>query len=274
MKRITHYPIVIVTLCILAMPGLVKSGFAGSSQAETELFFPPETVIGFAKKVEKSLAENRARVAILARVGRPRENLPEGIRFTHVSYAVYSQISVDDGRKVPGYAIYNLYQSSDDPDRSKLIQDYPVDFFAGVRVLEAGILIPTPEIQRRLLQVLASETYKKLHNPHYSAIANPFTLNLQNCTEHTLDLMFAAVYETDDLTVIKKNEAAYFKAQHVTVNPLKLWLGSLFISEIAISDHPGSPVTATFTTIGEFMEKYKLLSKKIIISETADLSSL
>ncbi|MFH2057373.1 MAG: DUF2145 domain-containing protein, partial [Pseudomonadota bacterium] len=52
---------------------------AGSSQAGGELFFKPEQIIHFAKKVEKSLAENGARVAILARVGRPRKNLPEGI---------------------------------------------------------------------------------------------------------------------------------------------------------------------------------------------------
>jgi len=55
----------------------------------------------------------------------PREALPEGIEFTHVAFAVYSSIELADGRKVPGHATYNLYQSDDRPNTSSLKQDYP-----------------------------------------------------------------------------------------------------------------------------------------------------
>lgn len=235
--------------------------FAGSSQAGGEAFFEPEKIISFAKKVEKSLAANGARVAILARVGRNRESLPEGINFTHTAIAVYSKITTADGRTIPGYSIYNLYQKADKPDESELLQDYPVDFFAGVQVLEAGIIIPSPELQIRLLKTFGSEINKKLHNSKYSVIANPFTQDLQNCTEHTLDILFAAIYETDDIEQIKVNEKAYFEPQPVTLNPLKLILGSMFVADVAISDHPDNPVTATFTTIGRFLEKFKAVSK-------------
>ena len=37
----------------------------------------------------------------------------------------------------------------------------------------------------------------------YSVIANPFTLEYQSCTEHTLDVITAAIYETNDIKVIK-----------------------------------------------------------------------
>lgn len=242
---------------LLCSISLYQPVFAGSSQAGGEAFFEPEKIIGFAKKVEKFLAANGARVAIIARVGRDRESLPEGINFTHTAIAVYSKIQTADGRTIPGYAIYNLYQKSDKPDQSELLQDYPVDFFAGVQVLEAGIIIPTPELQIRLLKIIGSETNKKLHNPKYSVIANPFTLNLQNCTEHTLDILFAAIYETDDIKQIKINEKAYFDPQPVKLNPIKLILGSMFVSDVAISDHPDSPVTVTFTTIGKFLKKFK-----------------
>ncbi len=142
-----------------------------------------------------------------------------------------------------------------------------MEFFAGVQVLEAGVIIPKPDLQRRLLEILASDTFTALHNPSYSAIANPYTLDLQNCTEHLLDNLFAAIYKTDNIQQIKANEKAYFKAQPVNVNPLKLALGSMFAADITTSDHPGSPETTTFTTIGDFLEQFDLLSKQYILTE-------
>ncbi|MBW1650073.1 MAG: DUF2145 domain-containing protein [Deltaproteobacteria bacterium] len=243
--------------------------YSGSSQALGDIYFEPERIIKFAKGFEKSLAKNGARVAIVARVGRSRDKLPEGINFTHTAIAVYSQITTVNGRKIPGYAIYNLYQRDKQPDISDLIQDYPVDFFSGVQVLEAGVIIPSPEIQASLLNVLISDNYKKLHNLKYSVISNPFTLDLQNCTEHTLDLLFSAIYKTNDIKRIKKNEEAYFEPQSININPIKLALGTLFAADVTTSDHPNKPVTATFTTIGRFLQKYDKKTKVYIIKEEA-----
>ncbi len=261
----TYITRVVVALLIIFFTCL--PAYAGSSQAGGESYFEAERVIKFAKQFEKSLAQNGARVAIVSRVGRSRDKLPEGINFTHTAIAVYSKITLADGRKVPGYAIYNLYQRNGQPDVSDLIQDYPVDFFAGVQVLEAGVIIPSPEIQVRLLKVLASDTYKNIHNPKYSVIANPFTLDLQNCTEHTLDVLFAAIYQTDNIKQIKKNEESYFEPQAVNVNPIKLALGSWFVADVTTKDHPDKPVTATFTTISQFLKKYDAKAKVYIVTE-------
>jgi hypothetical protein len=233
------------------------AGFStSSSQAGEEVKFKPEQIISFAKKVEKTLASRGARVAVLARMGRPPAELPDGMHFTHVAFAVYSEITTSDGRKIPGYAIHNLYQQNDRPDVSELVQDFPVDFFAGVAQLEAGIIIPSPVLQARLLEVIASPTYKALHDPHYSVIANPFTLGRQNCTEFVLDVVNAAIYQTSDIKVIKANEKAFFVAQTVNVNPFKLLLGSMFSAEVSTVDQTGTPVTATFEKMGEYLRKY------------------
>ena len=241
------------------------SGFAGSQAGGTPQF-PAEQIIKFSKQVEKTLASKGARIAILARIGRPPAELPEGMHFTHVSFAVYSQVTTTDGRNIPGYAIYNLYQSNEKPDTSSLVQDFPVDFFAGVAVLEAGVIIPSAELQKRLLETIASPTYQKLHDPHYSAIANPYTLGRQNCTEHTLDVINAAIYQTSDIKQIKASERAYFVAQKVNVSGLELALGSIFSSEITLSDQPGTPVTATFETIASYLQKYDAGSEMFIIT--------
>jgi len=251
---------------ILLMFGFCLPGAEGSSQNGGETHFKPEEIAGFSKKVERALAEKGAMVAIVARVGRPRGKLPQGMSYTHTGFAVYSQITTADGRQIPGYAMYNLYQRTGEPDMSDLVQDYPLEFFASVELLEAGVIIPSPELQKRLLEIIASPVYKKLHNPRYSVIANPFTLDRQNCTEHVLDVIMASIYRTDDLKIIKVNEKHYFQAQPLQVNPVKLAVGSMFSKEIALSDHPGRPVTATFETIGRFLKKYDAATEVLTIS--------
>ncbi|MCG8619472.1 MAG: DUF2145 domain-containing protein [Desulfobacterales bacterium] len=263
----THFRLLILALFFSLL--MVSSLQAGSSQAEGEAYYDADTIIRFSKRVEKSLAQNGARVAIISRVGRPRKHLPEGVNFTHTALAVYSKITTSDGREVPGYAVYNLYQKFGQPDVSHLVQDYPVDFFAGVQVLEAGVIIPAPDLQRRLLEVITSGAYKDFHNPNYSVIANPYTLDLQNCTEHLLDVLFSAIYNSTDIQQIKANQKAYFKAQPVNVNPIKLALGSLFVKDVSTSDHPGAPETTTFTTISKFLEGFGLTSKIYVLTESA-----
>ncbi len=202
------------------------------------------------------MAGKGAYVAIVARKGRPKSEMPEGMAFTHTAFAVYSEISTADGRKVPGYAIYNLYQQDEHPDVSDLVVDYPPDFFAGVADLEAGIIIPSPKLQQRLLTTITSPVYASLHDSHYSVIANPFTLGRQNCTEFVLDVINASIYQTNDINLIKANEKAYFQAQSVNVNPFKLMLGSMFSDEVSLSDQPGDAVTATFEKIGDYLVRY------------------
>jgi hypothetical protein len=241
------------------------TSFSGSS-AQASPHFPADKIMVFAKKVERTLASEGTRVAIVARMGRPLPEMPEGMHFTHVAFAVYSNITLADGNTVPGYAIFNLYQKDDRPDVSTLAQDFPVDFFAGVAHLEAGILIPSPELQQRLLQVIASPAYASLHDPRYSLIANPYTLGRQNCTEFVLDVINAAIYQTSDIGIIKANTKAYFKAQTVNVNPLKLMLGAMFSAEVSTSDQQGKPVTATFEKIAEYLQTYDDGSKVLMIT--------
>lgn len=256
MKLFTRvgFSICLIFFCATAV---FAQGFSSSSSAATEVaHFKPEQIVKFAKKVERTLGATGARVAIIARMGRPASELPEGMHFTHVALAVYSEITAANGEKMRGYAIHNLYQQDGQPDVSDLVQDYPVDFFAGVATLESGLIIPSPELQARLLNVISSPTYKQLHQRDYSVFANPYSLGRQNCTEFVLDVVNAAIYQTSDISVIKVNTKAYFVAQPVKVSPFKLMLGSMFSAEVSTADHLGQPVTATFERIADYLQKY------------------
>lgn len=222
----------------------------------------------FAQQVGAALDASGARLVLLARMGRPLAEMPEGMRFTHVGLAE---------RSATGYVIHNLYQYDDRPDRSRLEDDVPVAFFSEVAELEAGILIPSSELQQRLLAVIHSPTYAALHDPRYSLIANPYNLGRQNCTEFILDVIHAALYRTDDIQRIKALTQAHFVAEPVRVNPIKLLLAGLFRREVALIDQPGPVVTATFERIAAYLQQVDPGSRVEYLrfaGETAGISPL
>jgi hypothetical protein len=181
--------------------------------------------------------------------------MPPGMRFTHVAFAVYAEITAQDGQKLSSYTTHNLYQLENAPDKSELKQDLPVDFFAAAYELEAGIIVPSLELQQRLLEVIASPDYASLHEPSYSVIANPYNQGRQNCTEFVLDVVTAAIHQTTDPKVLKAAIKAHFEPHKLDISPLKLKLGSMFVKEVSLADQNGTPVTTTFESIGRFLQK-------------------
>ena len=261
--------------CVLAIVLLFFSQYslAGSTQSN-EILFPIEQVETFAKKVEKYAAAARAHVFIIARLGRPAKELPTGIHFTHTAIAVYSEISLETGEKVKGYAIHNLYQKQNQLNESELVIDYPVDFFWGVNELKAGIIIPKLPLQKRLLNAIAKGVDKKLHNKQYSVIANPYNSIYQNCTEYVVDIINASIYQTTDITVLKNNAKQHFQAQRVRINPIKLMLGNLFVKDVSTKDHHGKIKTATFMSIAQYLKENDLLAQAVIIDADKGISAL
>jgi hypothetical protein len=224
------------------------------SQASNETVLPLDEVAVLSKKMEQYAADHGARVLIIARVGRPANELPKGVEYTHVSFAVYSNIKTEDGRTVPGYAVHNLYQMQDKPTKSHLVVDFPLDFLAGAYEAKIGVLIPSKNLQQRLLQVINSDVYNKLHNPSYSAISNPYNNKYQNYTEYVLDVINAAIYQTDDIEQLKLNTREYFTAQRIKISPFKLLLGQILMPELKTSDHKGKIKSTTFGSLARYLE--------------------
>lgn len=247
--------------------------WAGSNRS-SDIQHEPLVVSEFAKNVEKYAASQGARAFIIGRVGQPEKDLPKGIAFTHTAIAVYSSIKLESGELLKGYAIYNLYQNDNNLDRSSLVTDYPVDFFWGVSSLKAGIIIPTESLQQRLIQAIAAGNGEKLHNAKYSVLANPFNSKYQNCTEHTLDLINSAIYETTDIKQLKVNSKAYFDPQKVKMSGLKLALGGLFMDGVHNSDHKGKPRTATFTSIAKYLQQFELMNKAVTLDANGEVTPL
>lgn len=244
------------------------------SQANKQAVIAPEKIVKFAKDVEKYAAAQGARAFIIARVGRPKKDLPKGIHYTHTAIAIYSTIQFANGDTAQGYAIHNLYQVDGKPNRSQLVQDYPVDFFWGAHTLKAGIIIPSEEIQTRLIALIASGKNVDLHNPKYSVIANPMNSRLQNCTEHTLDLVNAAIYQSTDIAKLKANTRAHYTPQRVRISRFKLMFGSILMDEVTTKDHTGKIATATFGSIHNYLDKYQLAKHGVTFYADGTIATL
>ncbi len=256
-----------VFILIVTCLGFTQAAFAGGgSQSNLPSTFKAEDIAAFSKQVERALADQRALVAIVARNGRPIDQLPKGVHYTHVGFAIYSEIALQDGSRQKGYAFHNLYQSNDQIDRSELVVDLPPDFFAGAFELKAGVIIPYPDLQRKLYKVITGERYQRLHNPRYSAIANPFDNRLQNCTEFVMNITQSALYDTDSLNIIKANLDRWFEPYEIPYGKTALTFASFGSPDISTQDQGYPYITTTFGSIVEYMEKYQLASSIFEVS--------
>ena len=268
-------PAAFLALALIASPALAAepparpvadSGFSGRA-AKAHLAAPQAA--GFAKQIETELATKGARVAIVFRAGRPRDQLPKGISYTHGAFWVYGDIKGGDGQVYQGYSVYNLYQgdgSNLPVDESYLHQDYPFDFVSGAQTDDVSVIIPSPEMQRRILAVITSPAYEKLHVKSYTIVSNPLNLAHQNCTEFVLDVVAAAAWQSDDPVQITADLNANFKPTVVHANLLQRLFAPMASPAYNLDDQAGELLTATNDSIAAFMRDNGLLKDAYVIN--------
>jgi hypothetical protein len=219
----------------------------------------PKDARAFAATIEDALAASGAKVAIVFRVGLPPGDMPKDMLFSHGGLWVRV-----DGAE-PDYQTFNLYQGDGRRlrcDRSELVQDTPEGFFTGtVTPPQAAVLIPTAEMQRRLLALLNAPAYAALHNPDYSLMANPFERKHQNCTDFLLRLVVAARLDITNADRIDATIRREFKPTDVKLNPLVRTFGSVIDSRLVLDDQHGAIETATFASLADYMRAKGLLAE-------------
>lgn len=250
--------------CALALAPITVAGPAAaqdsSAASASGRFTPPEAAI-FGKALERDLAARGARVAIVWRSGRPRASMPEGLAYTHGALWIYRDVAAADGQRLKGYAVYNLYHGDGEHrprNVSALVQDWPTDFILGSVEDDVAVVVPSPEMQRRLLAIVDSPTYAGLHVASYSLIDSPFDRRHQNCNTFLLDVIAAAAWETGDPTQIALNLKAWFRPSVIKAGPLQRLFGPMFDNRLATDDQSGPIVTASFESIAGFMADNRL----------------
>jgi len=242
------------SLALLAPIGAADSG---SSKTVFSQRYTPEEAAAFSKTIEKTLGEKGARVAIVFRTGRTRDKLPDGIDYTHGGFWVYQAIQTDNGDLLRGYVGHNLFHGDGESlpkTQSYLETDFPYEFVGASAVDDLAVIIPTPELQRRILTMMADGRYQALHDPNYSLIASPFDDRYQNCNEFLLDVIAGALWETTDYAQIKANLNAHFQADRLKAGLFGRLFGPMADERLKLADHRGKPIyTVTYAALADFM---------------------
>lgn len=255
------------TVLAASIPAANAFDSSGPGKAE---HFTPEEAGTWSKEIERELASRGARVAIVFRSGRPRDALPDGISYTHGSFWVYQPIE-SEGRRINGYVSYNLFHGDGDElkkTQSYLATDFPFDFVSASVVDDVAIIVPTPEMQRRILAIMASDDYEKLNRGEYSLIANPADAKYQNCNEFMLDVIAAAAWETFDYPQLKANLKAHFRPSEIDAGPLMKIFGPLADERLRMGDQRGTIQTVTYESMADFMIRFNLAEDAYVFRRT------
>lgn len=256
----------LASVVALMTPAPVFAGSAAGSRAGAEKF-GEATIRSFAEKVNATLDAKKVNLAIIARSGRPRSQLPQGITYTHVAIIVFEPVRAADGHVGHTYTVYNLYQGDQGrSDRSYLAQDFTYDFVSGTAERDVAVFVPIDALQKRILAVIRSPAYQALHNPDYNLVANPWVDRFDNCVTHTLKVCVAAIYQTDDRARIYDNIRRYFKPTPVKLSGLQAF-GTSFMSSVSREDIDKSGLqTASYDSLKAFFEENGLMQESMTIA--------
>jgi hypothetical protein len=269
MIKVVRRGAAIAGLCLALAAAQTAAAQDSISGGAPVAHFTPAQAGAFSKQIEQDLASRGARVAMVFRTGRPRNKMPKGIAYTHGAFWVYRDIKTADGATVPGYAVYNLYAGDGKAwpvSQSRLVQDFPLDFTRGSAEDDVAIIVPSPEMQRRLLLLIDSPTYQTLHNPAYGLVANPWRSKYQNCNDFMLDLVAAAAWDTHDPDQILADLQAHYVPAIVEADPLTRFFGPMVDARLRIDDQSGPIRTATYESMAAFMRDSALLEAAYSVS--------
>ncbi|MES2697107.1 MAG: DUF2145 domain-containing protein [Verrucomicrobiota bacterium] len=257
----------VLALAFACAGAFVTPVHAGSEAAKVGVDkYGDSAIRDFALRVNDQLDARKAHVAILARCGRPRSEMPHGISYTHVAFAVFEAVRGDDGAIFHTYTVYNLYQDSAQEDRSYLKQDLIYNFVAGIDETDVAVCVPIEPLQKRLLAMIRSPAYRALYIPEYNLMANPWVDRYDNCVTHTLKVCVAAIYDTTDRARINANIRTYFTPTPVRLGALRSF-GALFKTAVKHDDAaPSGFQTATYDSLKVFLETNQLVREAFTVT--------
>jgi hypothetical protein len=259
-----------IALFVLGAMGVMPAHAGGSADCTfgVDRFGEP-AIRELALRLNDELDARKVNVAIIARAGRLRTQMPRGINYTHVAFIVFEPVVGADGAPFYTYVVYNLYQGAKGAETtSYLKQDLTYDFVAGIAEPDVAVCVPTDALQQRIVRVIRSPTYRALHTRDYNLVANPWIDRYDNCVTHALKVCVAAIYQTEDRARIYEDIRAYFHPTRVRLGPIQS-IGSSFVPELRRDDMDARGLqTATYDSLKTFLAENGLTKDVFTVNVT------
>jgi hypothetical protein len=224
--------------------------------------------IAMAVKTVGQLNAGDAQVVIIGRVGQDLRKYKQ--HYSHLGFAYRQGTGKEAGWTIVhklnecGTALSNIYEQG----MGQFFLDDPFRF-------ETAVLVPTPELQQKLLRVLTDpKRVLTEHTPDYNMLAYVWNTRYQQSNQWVLETMAMA----QETSIVNREQAQAwlkFKGYQPTVlqlGPMTRLGGRMFKANIAFDDHPNEKrFSDRIETIGadsvfDFMQKAGMSTDYFIIS--------
>ena len=220
---------IMLSLLLSALAAPTAAGTACSEKRPT-----PETVrkaLDLGLKTRTALDASGASVAIIGRIG---SDLSEyGLRYSHAGFV---------WRDHPGgrWRVVHMLNQCGTPNSDLFTEGLGNFFLDDPLVYEALLVVPSAQLQARLAGVLGAELPRRLYEPKYSLIANPWATRYQNSNQWLLELTAAAASEA--AAASRADAQRWLRAQGyapsvLVLPPLKRLGARLFAVNTRFDDH-------------------------------------
>jgi len=186
-----------------------------------------------ARRTVAALDASSARVALVARAGQDLSRY--GLRYSHAGIAV---------RDHPAGRWTVVHELNDCGNAASSLYDEGMGnfFMTDLYRHEALLVVPGPQAQARLAQLIAGRTPRRLHDPAYNMLSYVYSTRYQNSNQWVLEVLAAA--DAPPGQVETRGEAQAWlqrlRYQPGTVEiPASVRLGArMFRANVAFDDHP------------------------------------
>ncbi|MEP7298754.1 MAG: DUF2145 domain-containing protein [Burkholderiales bacterium] len=186
--------------------------------------------MALAEHTAQTLDQSGAQVVALARIG---QNLGEyGVRYSHFGFAY---------REGDKWRVVHKLNQCGTAHAAVYRQGLGEFFLDDLYEYEAGVVVPTPEIQAKLLPVLRDNAkLAQLNTPAYSMVAYPWARMYQQSNQWALETLAMAL---EPAAQSRERAQAWLQLKDYTpttlhISPMKRLGGRMTAANIAFDDHP------------------------------------
>ena len=241
--------------------------FAGRS-CDEEAIDPKKIMQGLelAQLSKLRLDASQAEVAIIARVGQDLSKYH--LRYSHlglVRRAANGRWLVLHELNQCGTAESNLFEEG----LGNFFMDSPFAF-------ETMLLIPSRELQKKLLTSIDSGQARQMHQHRYNMLAYAYSTRYQNSNQWALEVLAAA--QANDVKISQREQAqawlklASYQAETLHIPALTRLGARMFKANVSFDDHPmdrrmsGLIDTVTVESIARFLQSRDPTLETIVLS--------
>lgn len=220
--------------CLTGCLTLAAPAWAGRTCEERPMAVA-DTVksMDLAQRTFQALDATGAQVVLLSRVGQDLGKY--GLKFSHMGIVVRDH---PEGRWTVVHELNECGTAA-----SQLYNEGLGNFFLGdLFRYEAEVLVPNPETQARLAQLVLTRTARRLHEPKYNMLSYAFSTRYQNSNQWVLETYAAAAAPAGEVETRAEAQAwlkkAGFAPVTIRVPSITRLGGRMFRANVAFDDHP------------------------------------